>query len=146
MHETGSRGGSRIFGKRGGGHLRSTSKKRGAGGDPTLGPKLKSLHRGTEREGPDTLDDRLICPFHEADRSLVSRSPATTIKQRPLLRQFQATVKIWDPMSSAPPVHGVWRCFLTISSCEISARVAVSRYTSFELRYRPRPISESPYL
>ena len=42
------RGGSRIFQKGGGVHLRSTSKKkgRGPGGGPTLGPMLKSLHSG----------------------------------------------------------------------------------------------------
>ena len=42
------KGGSRIFER--GVHLRSTSKKKGGGGGPrgglTLGPMLKSLHRG----------------------------------------------------------------------------------------------------
>ena len=39
------------FLKRGEVHLRATSKKRGggSGGSPTLGPMLKSLHRGTKR-------------------------------------------------------------------------------------------------
>ena len=41
-------GGSRIFER--GGHLRSTSKKRGGPGwGPTLGPMLKSLYRGPKR-------------------------------------------------------------------------------------------------
>ena len=49
-----SRGGPRIFERGGGGvHLRSTSKKGGARGGPTLGPMLKSLHRGPKGGGPD---------------------------------------------------------------------------------------------
>ena len=48
------------FLKRGGVHLRSTSKKKGGGGPrggPTLGPMLKSLHRGPRGGGggPDPL-------------------------------------------------------------------------------------------
>ena len=45
---TDHRGGSRIFERGGGVHLRSTSKKGEGGprGGPTLGPMLKSLHRG----------------------------------------------------------------------------------------------------
>ena len=42
------------FLKGGGVHLRSTSKKRGGGGPrggATLGPMLKSLHRGPKRGG-----------------------------------------------------------------------------------------------
>ena len=38
-------------------NLRSTSKERGPGGGPTLGPMLKSLHRGLTGGGPRSAHD-----------------------------------------------------------------------------------------
>ena len=60
------RGGSRIF-ERGGGSILGLQAKKGGGGPrggPTLGPMLKSLHRGPKEGGRTLLLHLYIESFH----------------------------------------------------------------------------------
>ena len=53
------------FLKKGGVHLRSTSKKRGPGAGQILGTMLKSLHRGPKRGGGPPAPPRSAHGLHE---------------------------------------------------------------------------------
>ena len=72
-------------------HLRSTSKRKGgSGGGPTLGPMLKSLHRGLKGGGADPLDLPMKgVPFGRLDCSPKAHTPVTQRSQWQITREAQ---------------------------------------------------------